>query len=316
MKAVTAGFVALLILFFVAAGANQGAVTAAACTGPTPGQVPAPTSGHFTMKQLADLWVSVGGPSADVNGDGYGDAVEAAAIAMAESGGDPNAGRDHPYHGLWQVGPGGPFDPVENARAAVAKFTESQKTQNDGFLPWTTYTGFDTGPGGTRGPRTFLKFLTGATPGQTGSPDGAGCANPVGAPGTATAEEVLRDPHIILTPGQRADLASGGIDPRLLGLLTWIAHSHTIVITALRRDHSPGTNHEAGRAVDVGMVDGRLCNPYGPADSCGQLLIAVAHLPVERRPTEIIGGFDPDGPGPAWSQSDHRNHLHLAWDAV
>jgi hypothetical protein len=34
---------------------------------------------------------------------------------------------------------------------------------------------------------------------------------------------------------------------------------HSVVITALRADHSPGTNHEAGRAMDIGAVDGEPC---------------------------------------------------------
>jgi hypothetical protein len=49
------------------------------------------------------------------------------------------------------------------------------------------------------------------------------------------------------------------MDPRLLATLEWIARRHTVVITSLRADHYPGTNHEAGRAMDIGAVDGEAC---------------------------------------------------------
>jgi hypothetical protein len=228
---------------------------------------------------------------------------------MAESGGDPNAGPNHPYHGLWQIGPGGPFDPVENARAAIAKFTASQATQGDGWLPWTTFTGYDT----PNHERTFLRYLHGTTP-TAGIPDAPCVPGNLDAPTAATTAELLENPNLVLTAGQRADLMMGGFDPRLLAIIKWMTARHRIVVTALRHDHHPGTNHEAGRAVDVGMVDGRLCNPYGPEDSCGQLLIALAQLTGPYHPTELIGGFDPDGAGPAWAQADHRNHLHVAFD--
>lgn len=42
-------------------------------------------------------------------------------VMFCESGGDPWAGPAHPYHGLMQIGPGGPFDPRQNLAAAWAK---------------------------------------------------------------------------------------------------------------------------------------------------------------------------------------------------
>ena len=75
----------------------------------------------------------------------------------------------------------------------------------------------------------------------------------------ATVRELLRNPRIVLTPVQRTDLLAGGIDPRLIATLAAIGRRHTVVITALRADHAPGTNHEAGRAMDIGAVDGEIC---------------------------------------------------------
>jgi hypothetical protein len=308
-----AGVAAIIVAVVILGGGHAATQTdayACATTQTTP--APAHHDGTYTLRQLSALWVSQGGPTTDINGDGYPEHVEAAAIAMAESGGDPNAGPNHPYHGLWQIGPGGPFDPVENARAAVAKFLASQASQGDGWLPWTTYTGYDTGPGGTHGPRTFLKFLhdtgTGTAPATLIDPGCAAAVGIGGTPGTATAADIAANPQIILQPAVTLDR----IDPRLLGLLQWISSRHEIVVTALRNGtHAPNSNHYSGRAVDIGMVDKRLCVGYVASDSCGQLAIEVARLPVAQRPTEILACFDADGPGPALARADHCDHEHF-----
>jgi hypothetical protein len=104
--------------------------------------------GKYDRTMLEDLWVRAGRALHERVG-----AVKriAAAIALAESGGDPDAGHQHPYHGLWQVGPGGPWDPFENAKAAVKKYIGAGRS----FTPWTTYTGYDT-PGHEK---TYLRFM-------------------------------------------------------------------------------------------------------------------------------------------------------------
>jgi hypothetical protein len=106
-----AGAAAIIVAVVILGGGHAATSTnayACATTQTTP--APAHRDGTYTLQQLAALWVSQGGPTTDINGDGYPEHVEAAAIAMAESGGDPDAGQNHPYHGLWQIGPGGPFD--------------------------------------------------------------------------------------------------------------------------------------------------------------------------------------------------------------
>ena len=79
----------------------------------------------------------------------------------------------------------------------------------------------------------------------------------------------------MLTAVQRADLLAGGIDPRLVTTLAGIGRRHTVVITALQSDHSPGTNHEAGRAMDIGAVDGEICRG-GRGGACAQLVRELA----------------------------------------
>jgi hypothetical protein len=79
---------------------------------------------------LEKLWVAAGGPA--------GLAHLMAAIAMAESGGNPAARNASGASGLWQIlglpFPGNPFDPLTNARMAVAKW----RTQ--GLGAWVTFT--------------------------------------------------------------------------------------------------------------------------------------------------------------------------------
>jgi hypothetical protein len=130
-----------------------------------------------------------------------------------------------------------------------------------------------------------------------------------------TAQSIANSPMIAMNPQQVADLLSGGIDPRVIATLQWIAHRHSIVITALRRDHKPGSNHEAGRAFDVGAVDGKLCAPYTPSDPCGQLIAELAAVSGPMRSTELIACWDPDGADPrGFARSDHCDHFHVGWD--
>ncbi len=97
---------------------------------------PAPAAGgSYSIDELEKLWIAAGGPP--------GVAHVAAAVALAESGGNPRAvGPDTPYGnamGLWQilgqVVGGDIFDPMVNARNAVKKYTDA-----GGWSPWEAYT--------------------------------------------------------------------------------------------------------------------------------------------------------------------------------
>lgn len=80
---------------------------------------PVTGSSKYTYSQLQDLWKSVGGSAIA--------APFAAAVAMAESGGNSNSfnsnGNGSTDRGLWQInsvhGSLSTFDPIANARAAV-----------------------------------------------------------------------------------------------------------------------------------------------------------------------------------------------------
>jgi hypothetical protein len=125
----------------------------------------------------------------------------------------------------------------------------------------------------------------------------------------------------VLTPLQRADLRGGLIDPRLVSALAAIAQRHSVVITALRSDHSTYTvdgnvsNHSAGRAMDIGAVDGETCRGIRTG-ACADLVRELAAVNGPLRATELIYCWDPDGPDDPWgfARADHCDHIHWGID--
>jgi len=136
------------------------------------------------------------------------------------------------------------------------------------------------------------------------------------APATqASASEVLANPRIQLTPLQRQDLLSGLIDPRVIRSLAAIGQTHTVLVSALKSDHAPGTNHEAGRAVDIAAIDGDICTGT-QTGACGRLMIQLAQVRGADRSTELIYCFDADPLDPnVFARADHCDHIHLGYDA-
>jgi LysM repeat protein len=93
---------------------------------------PATTSaGTYGCSGLESLWEQAGGSA--------GEAVMAASIAMAESGGNPGAVSPTNDYGLWQIngshGAQATLNPLGNAEAAV-----SISGNGSNWDPWTTYT--------------------------------------------------------------------------------------------------------------------------------------------------------------------------------
>ena len=133
----------------------------------------------YSYSQLEALWIDAGGPAAV--------APLAAALAIAESGGNPLAaypgttvapgqGSTTDATGLWQILglPAGNFTaaeltiPIENARMAVAKYRQA----GNSFSPWQTYT------------QGTYKVLSGIPPAS--SVPGADSQGGVGGPSTST----------------------------------------------------------------------------------------------------------------------------------
>ena len=87
--------------------------------------------GHYSCSALEQLWDEAGGNRAE--------AFTAAEIAMAESGGNPNAISPTDDFGLWQIngvhGSLATLNPFGNARAAIIVSDDGRN-----WSPWTTYT--------------------------------------------------------------------------------------------------------------------------------------------------------------------------------
>ena len=98
--------------------------------GVPPGGKGSPGRGGWNLGSLEGLWQRAGGPASQAH--------VAAAIALAESSGNPQARNPSGASGLWQilgqVFPGNIFDPYINARNAVRKYYQA-----GGFSPWVTY---------------------------------------------------------------------------------------------------------------------------------------------------------------------------------
>jgi hypothetical protein len=115
---------------------------------------------------------------------------------------------------------------------------------------------------------------------------------------------------------------SGQLDPRLLATMAWIARRHTIIVTALKSDHSLYTtggsvsNHSAGRAMDIGTVDGEVCRGIRTGRCADLVRRELADVQGPLRATELIYCFDPDGPADprGFAQADHCDHIHWGMD--
>ena len=90
----------------------------------------------------------------------------------------------------------------------------------------------------------------------------------------------------------------------------------------MKSDHSTYTvdgnvsNHSAGRAFDIGSVDGEVCRGTRTG-RCADLVHELAAVTGPLRSTELIYCWDPDGPSDprGFARADHCDHIHVGWDA-
>jgi hypothetical protein len=152
----------------------------------------------------------------------------------------------------------------------------------------------------------------------TAPPTGGGAVGS-GDP-VALAHAVLVDRRIGLRPEAAADVRSGRLDPRLLAALLALSQSfrldgvgpcisgHSTYVAGTNRV----SNHPAGRACDIGMVNGQLVRASSPA--ARQLVVVAASLSASIRPTEIGSPFVLSGCSACFSDAGHQDHVHLGFD--
>ncbi|MBW3662706.1 MAG: lytic transglycosylase domain-containing protein [Actinobacteria bacterium] len=148
-----------------------------------------------------------------------------------------------------------------------------------------------------------------------------------GSPGFVTASPtlvamVLANPRLEIYDAGRADIAAGRIDARVLQVLQLASERHTLTITSLRTGHSRcvgggdfdgcrTSHHWYGRAADIAVVDDR---PVHTTNQLARGLVEwLAALDSGLRPTEIGTPWADLGVAPFFSDSDHRDHVHLGY---
>ena len=161
--------------------------------------------------------------------------------------------------------------------------------------------------------------------GATGSCSGIGGAGGLEGVGSPDAAALARNRNVTFAHSieQLHDLQFGRVSPRLVSLLALIAETHKITITALASDHAPGTNHEAGRAADIAIVDDDNCFPPDRAGACWALAQTLARIHGCMHSSEEIYFFDPqpgfqdenhDGGDDSFAKADHDDHIHVGFD--
>ncbi len=151
---------------------------------------------------------------------------------------------------------------------------------------------------------------------------------------TEPVEEIsalLSNPNLEPSPNARADLESGLVDPRLVGVLRALVEAHTIEVSTIRTGHPMGPTtpngrpnpHYYGRAADVTAVDGKPVRGNGADVDVVHVGRILRGIPPDRRPDEIMGpGEWQDAlgyPRHAGFISDlvrderHADHLHVGF---
>lgn len=139
------------------------------------------------------------------------------------------------------------------------------------------------------------------------------------SPSITDATEINWDNLQILNATAAQDIQNGLIDQRVVNLLAILTQKYSLLISSLRSDHSMMTasgnvsNHYGGRAVDIAAVNGVSCTDQSQGSPCTEVGLLLASLPEGVRPTELIYGWDLDGPGPAFGMGDHRDHIHAGF---
>ena len=134
----------------------------------------------------------------------------------------------------------------------------------------------------------------------------------------AAANDLLRNPRVVLTPNARADLEAGVVDPRLVSLLAWVTERHTLTITVFKTGHSKYTRsgnislHFLGGGADIFIVDGL---PVSASNGAAlDALLEIARVEGELRPDELGHPFGAIGFPGGFTDADHDDHIHLGFD--
>ena len=160
-------------------------------------------------------------------------------------------------------------------------------------------------------------------PGGMPPPPAAGPIDPAqfgaegrGGPPSREALALLSNQNVALSAAGAADLDAGRIDPRIVAVLTTLAQTHRITVSAMCSDHSKFTsggsisNHYYGRGVDIGSIDGV---PVHAANATArEIAVGLSALDAGYRPDEIGTPWAISGPG-YFTDAGHQDKIAAAF---
>ncbi len=134
------------------------------------------------------------------------------------------------------------------------------------------------------------------------------------------ARQLLEHPNFEATPAAVRDLKAGVVDSRLVSNLQTVAEEHRVCVVAFKEGHHflPGVEdgplipkgygeagglpntHYYGRAADIREVNGKPIRNNGDDPEVLSLGKALASIPPDRRPDQIIGP-------PVWTETLDRS---------
>jgi hypothetical protein len=138
-----------------------------------------------------------------------------------------------------------------------------------------------------------------------------------GGPPSPEALALLGDPKVVLDADGVADIRAGRIDPRIIAVLTTLAHAHTITVSAMCSDHPKFTtsasisNHYYGRGVDIAAIDGV---PVTPSNATAREVTGgLSSLHPSYRPDEVGSPWAISAPG-YFTDAANQDKIHIAFE--
>ncbi|MGI8606490.1 MAG: hypothetical protein ACR2L0_04960, partial [Gaiellaceae bacterium] len=135
----------------------------------------------------------------------------------------------------------------------------------------------------------------------------------------ALQQKVLADSRIDVYGAGRSDIASGGIDVRVLVVLRYLAEAHgQVSVSSLHSGHRtfsrPGvvSAHIYGLAVDISALGGTSVAGHQEAGSVTERAVRdLLLLPAEVQPRQVISLIGMGGP--SFPMADHDDHVHIGF---
>jgi hypothetical protein len=137
-----------------------------------------------------------------------------------------------------------------------------------------------------------------------------------GGPPSPETLALLANSRVVFDAIGIADLQAGRIDPRIVAVLTRLAATHTITVTAMCSDYpkftSGGTitRNYLGRGVEIGAIDGAAVSAGNP--TAYEVAVEPAAFDASYRPDEVGSPFSIALPG-YFTDAAHQDHIHIAF---